>query len=154
MVTVALMRTLPLFALLLCLAGCGSTGPMAPDKLLGELETAEDGWLMAYARHDRAAMSRILSSDFRITFADGTAQTREDVIANLDRRPRRTAPEPMPHTEKRAIRILDNTAIVSGVYVNPGSDGQAERRSRYTDTWMRIQGRWRVVASHLSCAEG
>ena len=140
-------RALSLAAALLLVAGCASTAPGPPPGAEAALAAAERAWLDAYDTDDRAAMADALAPGFTIVFPNGAVQTRDDVISGLD-------PEPSVHegpshyTEDREIRVIGDTAILTGVYV--GASGTT--RMRYTDTWMWIDGRWRVVASHLSAA--
>jgi CPA1 family monovalent cation:H+ antiporter len=44
------------------------------------------------------------------------------------------------------------TAVVTGAYYEKGVDkGKSwERRGRFTDTWMNLDGRWQCIASHFS----
>lgn len=147
------MRT-PLLAAVL-LTGCATTGPSAPppDAARVQLGQAERAWLDAYDADDRAAMAETLAEGFTIVFPDGTVETRDEVIAGLDPDPGGGGADSATHyTEDRTIRVLGDTAILTGVYVNPGGPGEPDIRMRYTDTWMWIDGRWRVVASHLSHA--
>lgn len=150
----------PLLALIaLLIPGCVSvslSSAPSPERARDQLARAERAWLDAYDDDDREVMSQTLADGFTITFPDGTVQTRQDVIDGLD-------PDDSPdadgseddrshYTEGRAIRVIGRTAILSGVYVNPGDDGEPDVRMRYTDTWMWLDGRWQVVASHLSSA--
>ena len=140
-----------LLALALVLAGCAATAPTGPPAdAPAQLADAERAWLDAYVDNDREAMAEALADGFTIVFPDGTVQTRDDVIGGLVP----GAPPsdgPVHFTEDRTIRVIGDTAILAGVYVSPRPDGTAGRM-RYTDTWMWLDGRWRVVASHLSQA--
>ncbi|WP_412068796.1 nuclear transport factor 2 family protein [Rubrivirga sp. IMCC43871] len=141
------MPPVPLLAFALLIAGCAATAPTPPADAEAALAAAERAWLDAYDTNDRAAMADALADGFTITFPDGTVQTRDDVIGGLAPAP--TAAEgPTHYTEGRQIRVLGDTAILTGVYVGAGG----ETRMRYTDTWMWLDGRWHVVASHLSHA--
>ena len=93
-------------------------------------------------------MATFLAEGFTITFPGGRVDSKADVIASLDPdAPSRTGPT--HYTESRTIRLYGGTAILAGIYVNPRADG-TETRMRYTDTWMWLDQRWQVVASHLS----
>jgi ketosteroid isomerase-like protein len=53
-------------------------------------------------------------------------------------------------TTEMAARVDGNAAIVTGVFRTAGRDEQNrpfDRRSRYTDVWIRRDGRWQVWAS-------
>ena len=56
------------------------------------------------------------------------------------------------HTEEVHARAYGDTVILIGKVVEETqSDGKTEREeSRYTDTYVKRDGRWQVVASHLS----
>lgn len=142
-----------LFSLLLLgsiLAGCTSTR-QAPqgEKAEMQLARAEREWLDAYDTGDRKFMTEILADGFSITFPNGEIDSRQEVIDGLN--PSSGPQDRQSHfTEGRQIRLIGNTAILTGVYVNPGNGTRPDRRSRYTDTWMWLDGRWKVVASHLS----
>jgi ketosteroid isomerase-like protein len=53
-------------------------------------------------------------------------------------------------TSEMAARVEGNAAIVTGVFRTKGRDAQNrafDRRSRYTDVWIKRDGRWQVWAS-------
>lgn len=131
--------------LLLALAGCVTRPAVASDcaRAVEEVRRVERAWLDAYETHDSAAMQRILADDFSITHADGSIQSRDDVVASV--RTPRPVPAPSFRTDEVLGRCYGQTVILTGWVI----DGR-EHRSRYTDTYVRLGGRWRVVASHLS----
>ncbi len=48
------------------------------------------------------------------------------------------------------VRVDGNTAVVNGVFIVKGTDEKGvayERRSRYTDTWIKRDGRWQAWAT-------
>ena len=157
--TLDTMRYSVLIVVALWIAGCtsisSSTAP-SPDRAPDQLARAERAWLDAYDNDDRDMMSRLLADGFTITFADGTVRTRQDVISGLDPNEDSDAEEAEDdsshYTEGRMIRVIGRAAILSGIYVNPGDEGEPDVRMRYTDTWMWLDDRWQVVASHLSAA--
>jgi ketosteroid isomerase-like protein len=57
------------------------------------------------------------------------------------------------HTEGVQARAYGDTVILTGrVVTEYQRDGQtmSKEQQRYTDTYVRRNGRWQVVASHLS----
>ena len=50
------------------------------------------------------------------------------------------------------IRIHGNTGIITGVYHERGEDkGQPyDFHDRFTDVWMKVAGRWLLIASHYA----
>jgi hypothetical protein len=144
------MRTLALVFLLGSLVSTTVAQPVpSADSARAQLDRVERAWLDAYVENDRAAMRRFLADGFTITYPGGWVMTREQVIDSVNPE---EPPEdgPVHYTQDRSIRLIGRTAILTGIYVNPADDGRPEQRARYTDTWMWIDGRWQVVASHLS----
>jgi ketosteroid isomerase-like protein len=50
------------------------------------------------------------------------------------------------------VRMHGDTAVVTGAYREKGeSNGKSyEYHDRLTDVWMKVGGKWQVVASHYS----
>jgi uncharacterized protein (TIGR02246 family) len=123
------------------------------SKAEQEVRKLEREWLDAYEKNDAEAMDRIVAEDFTITFPNGSVQTKAQLMAMI-RAPRKGAP-PKFHTESVASRAYGDTVILTGRVVGEFQQGDKTVRdvSRYTDTYAKVGGRWRVVASHLSAAE-
>ena len=119
------------------------------------VRTLERAWLDAYEQLDTLAMDRIVADDFLITFPDGSRQTKPQILSDL--RAMRGRPGPYTtrfRTEDVASRLYGSTVVLTGIVVTISKrDGKTvEDRSRYTDTYVERNGRWQVVASHLSNA--
>ncbi|MGH7726326.1 MAG: nuclear transport factor 2 family protein [Candidatus Eiseniibacteriota bacterium] len=132
----------------------------AADSPLSKQEQAaralERAWLDAYEQLDTLAMDRIVADDFLITFPDGSRQTKPQILSDL--RAMRGRPGPYTtrfRTEDVTSRPYGSTVVLTGVVVTISKrDGKTvEDRSRYTDTYVERNGRWQVVASHLSNAQ-
>ena len=118
----------------------------------GEVLKLERAWLDAYEQRDVAAMERIVADDFTITFPEGGVQTKSQIIAQLKAPRRSTQPSYKFFTEDVQSRAYGETVILIGrVITQYERDGKTVRdQSRYTDTYVKRNGRWQVVASHLS----
>jgi len=116
-----------------------------------ELRQLERAWLDAYEKFDAEAMDRIVADDFVITFPNGGMQTKAQLM-KMVRGPRPPGGAPRLFTEETQARVYGNTVILRGRVVSEmQKDGQPQREeSRYTDTYVQTNGRWQVVASHLS----
>jgi len=128
-------------------------GQQKPDSntVEQELLRLEREWLNAYEGRDVAAMERIVADDFTLTFGDGSVIDKAQAIADLKR------PGPIDSTLKFStedvkVRVYGDTAILTGRVIEKRQrqNRDAVSESRYTDTYVRRQGRWQVVASHLS----
>jgi uncharacterized protein (TIGR02246 family) len=119
-----------------------------------EARNLERQWLDAYERHDSQAMTRIVADDFIITFPNGTMQSKLQLMQMIAN-PNPTAPKMHFYTEDVKSRSYGDTVILMGrVVTEYERDGKkVKEQSRYTDTYVRRNGRWRVVASHLSNVE-
>jgi ketosteroid isomerase-like protein len=112
-----------------------------------ELLKLERAWLDAYLKRDAAAMEQIESDDFTITHANGQVITKAQEVANL-KRSGATDSSLAFSTEDTKVRLYGDTAILTGIFVSKSKD--STERSRYTDVYVKRNGRWQVVASHLT----
>ena len=113
----------------------------------------ERSWLDAYEQLDTLAMGRIVADEFLITFPDGSSQTKPRLLADLRAQLTRSGTRTTRfHTESVRSRAFGRTVVLTGIVVITSQrDGRTrEERSRYTDTYVERDGRWQVVASHLS----
>jgi ketosteroid isomerase-like protein len=125
-----------------------------PDSTRERLAAAEQAWLDAYSANDREALAHILADEFALVLPDGTVATRDEVIGGRDLGGEFEG-VPTRYTESRIIRVVgDWMAVVSGTYASPRDARRPNERVGYTDTWVRRDGRWRLLASHLTWADG
>jgi uncharacterized protein (TIGR02246 family) len=130
-------------------AGAPIDSALSPQE--GEVRALERRWLDAYERNDTAAMTEIVADDFTITFPNGKMDRKADILSQI----RSLPPGPSSyrfHTRDVASRSYGDTVILTGIVVTESvRDGRPVREeSSYTDTYVRRNGRWQVVASHLS----
>jgi hypothetical protein len=118
----------------------------ADPKAEQELRRLEREWLNA----DAAAIERIEADDFTITYEDGSVRNKAAYLEMV--RQRKVKPNGSEWTEDSQVRVYGNTAIINGkfLYKFRDSDKEIVNESRYTDTYIRRNGRWQDVASHLS----
>jgi ketosteroid isomerase-like protein len=121
------------------------------SKAEQEVRKLERSWLDAYEKRDVAAMTAIVADDFTITFTDGSMQTKPQIIESL-KRPGGSSSKFI--TENVRSRVYGDTVILIGIVVTEWrqNDKPMTDRSRYTDTYVKRNGKWQVVASHLSNA--
>ena len=136
---------------------CGSLAAQQP-KLSGaeeEVRRLERQWLDAYEQNDAEAMERIVADDFTITFPNGAMQTKPQLMSMIKSPRRADQPRMKFHTDGVQSRAYGDTVILIGRVISEYErDGKTvKEQSRYTDTYVRRDGRWQVVASHLSNVE-
>ena len=147
------LRLVALVALILIAGGIYAA---AQDNAAQTVQKLERLWLDAYEQHDEKAMTAIVADNFVITFPDGSMQTKAQIIGSLQRPRREGGPTQKFHTEDVQARVYGDTVVLTGrVVTEYQRDGQtmSKEQQRYTDTYVKRDGRWQVVASHLSNAK-
>lgn len=135
---------------LMFLAACN--GVFAQGGPTQEVQKLERAWLDAYEQHDTKAMDAIVADDFTITFPNGSMQSKAQILASL-KGPRPAGRSIKFQTEDVQARAYGDTVILIGrVVTQYQRDGNtvSKEAQRYTDTYVKRNGRWQVVASHLS----
>jgi uncharacterized protein (TIGR02246 family) len=117
-----------------------------------EVRRLEREWLDAYEQHNAAAMDRIVADNFVITQVNGTMQSKAEILADLKASRESTLASSTFSTEDVQARVYGDTVILIGRVIQRNDrDGQTRiMQSRYTDTYVKQQGRWQVVASQLT----
>ena len=115
------------------------------------LKRLEDQWLGSYLRGDKATFDRIVAESF--TGTDESAKVRSKAQEReLIQAPPASVKASLTNKDVQ-VRIYGDTAIVTGrIVVKTQLGGQAEIsfQSRFTDTFLKRQERWQVVARHYS----
>jgi len=117
-----------------------------------ELKQLEGEWLNTYLRGDRATFDRIVADDF--------TGTDESAVLRNKAQEKELVQAPPPGgikvsltNEDVQVRIYGDTAIVTGRIVQKAERAGQDSfgfQSRFTDTFLKRQGRWQVVARHYS----
>ena len=151
------MRILSTPALLLCLAATLvlpsmtlSAAAQEKDKSDADyIRSMELKWTESYKQRQVAMLSTLLADDFVITIEDGSTYSKTGYISHSAEPGTRVD---MAEMSDLKIRMHGNTAIITGAYHERGeSNGKRyEYHDRLTDVWMKVGGKWQVVASHYS----
>jgi ketosteroid isomerase-like protein len=109
----------------------------------------ENLWNRAELNNDAPAVQLLLADDFVMTVAEGTLYNKAQMVASVADQSYR--PQALQSTGM-VVHYYGSTAVVTGAYYEKGIDkGKSwERRGRFTDTWMNLNGRWQCIASHFS----
>jgi hypothetical protein len=139
---------LPL-ALLAALTTAGNGGaPVAQNETV--LVQLQQTLARAWIDGDRATLERIIASDWRSTGPDGRMTDRPRVLSDVF--------ETRIHKIRRLeiddvnVRVFGDAAVVTGRTRGVGEFGATpyDVVIRFTDTFVRREGRWQAVASHAS----
>lgn len=114
----------------------------------GQLLYMELEWSVADQKGDTAWFERNLADDYYgVSSLTGKLNTKADDIADIKNR--KEVIESAVASDMD-VRVEGNTALVTGVYRLTGRDEKGQpmdRRIRYTDVYVKRDGRWVVIAS-------
>ncbi|MBZ5600489.1 MAG: nuclear transport factor 2 family protein [Acidobacteriia bacterium] len=117
---------------------------------------AEEQWDEAACSHNKSPET-VLADDFWGTAPDGTTYGKAEEVKDTQD-PSKSARQ--CHQIDPRVRIFgENLAMVYGkaFSVRKGKDGRdAPRCLTFTDTWLKRDGKWQVIAAHdaqISCGE-
>jgi hypothetical protein len=109
----------------------------------------ENAWNQAQLHHDSKALDALVADSFVSTDNDGVLMTKAQFLAdNKDPNYEATM---MANTDVKVL-MYSNSAVVAGIYHAKGTNsGKAfDHFGRFTDTWVKLNGKWQCVASHTS----
>jgi ketosteroid isomerase-like protein len=116
---------------------------------VADILAAERVLCAAFEAEDAAALERGLSADFTLVDSRGTLTRRADEVAALRTGAVRYG---VFRNEGTQVRLHGDAAIATGVTHVAGAQGDMgfQASFRFTDTWVRQDGRWLLAASHAS----
>jgi len=138
------------WGLLLCLLALGGTDLRAQDSVdVAQLRVLEADITTFYQQRQIERIAAMLDEDFVITFEDGSTYSKTGYIS-YNAMPSVKVAEAESLDIK--VRLHGNTAILTGVYHERGEDkGKPyDLRDRFTDVWLKKDGKWRLIASHYA----
>ena len=121
---------------------------------VGPLTELQQILAKAWLAGDRARIEQIIAPEWRLTLPDGSRTDRAVVLAQVFE----TGAHKIRRLEVDEVdaRVFGEAAIVTGRTHSVGeSDGTPyDVYIRFTDTFIRRDGRWQAVASHASLLQG
>lgn len=109
------------------------------------LFTLENDWTQAVIRRDVALMHRLTAPKWVYSDESGVMEREAGIKAFT------TGTDTVREASNENMRALiyDKSAVVIGILVmkGRGPKGPFTNRYRYTDTWVKLEGRWQCVAS-------
>ncbi|MDP9146079.1 MAG: nuclear transport factor 2 family protein [Acidobacteriota bacterium] len=108
----------------------------------------ENLWNQMQLHHDADAMGKILDEDFVLTDYDGSVLSKPKFLTSI-RDPASQLTVEM--SEDMKLHRHGDTVIVTGATHEKGTEKgkHFEHHGRFTDTWIKKNGEWICVASHL-----
>jgi len=143
------MRARIFSTLVLCLLGCFAIRDLAQEKSeVASIRALELKWVDAYKQRQIAAVAALLAEDYVITLEDGSTYGKVGFISY------NAGPLHVDIAELADVKIHlhKNIAVVTAGYHERGEFGgkSYDYHDRLTDVWMKIGGKWQLIASHYS----
>jgi len=113
------------------------------------LRVIDATWNSLRLKPDVEGLERLLRDDWLLTHSDGRVQDKADYLRELSSR---TRANQAIENQNMEVRLHGDTAVVTGTSAQAGiGHGQPwSGRFRFTRTWIRRDGAWRMLASHSS----
>jgi len=140
--------TLHIFcAIGMAVALVSSPAAAATPARASDLQTITDGeraWGQAFVHGDVAAIDRLLADDFIGVDTHGKRYDKASAMTDVRNGPNLTSDV----VTNLVVRIYSDTAVAQGDEheVGPAPDKKIYERV-FTDTWVRLNGQWRIVAA-------
>jgi ketosteroid isomerase-like protein len=133
-----------LLALILAIPMAHVFAQDADKTLAAALKKQADAWDVAIVKKDRKAIADNMSETFFMIGSSGETENKAQFVADL------TSPDITiePYTvDEFKIRIYGNTALINGATNMHGVEGGKPfvTRYRFTDTYVKEDGVWRIV---------
>ncbi|MBL7963634.1 MAG: nuclear transport factor 2 family protein [Flavobacteriales bacterium] len=145
------MRTFVLFTSALCICACERSTPPAISLITADDERSlrhlkEVQWPQAYRTQDTVLLDNILHEDFEMIDAEGNVFRKADEIAWVKSNTWRV--DSFRYEIKRLATWPNGTAIVSGI--GHMLSDSVTHTYWSSNVFVKTDGRWRAVSSHVS----
>ncbi len=136
-------------ALLCCLLVAAVSLSAQEKSDAATIRALELKWTESYKQHNIDILSSLLAEDFVITIEDGNVYSKAGYISHSADPSTKVQ---VAELSDLKVRLHGDTAVVTGAYHEKGeSNGKPyEYHDRLTDIWMKVGGKWQVVASQYS----
>lgn len=134
--------------LTICISAFASAAeaPVTDERQILALEQA---WVRALETEDRAALERIVASDFTFIEPDGSFLTRDAYLTDRANNPAETHSF---EASEMVVRILGATALVTGLStIEESLAGKRYKyKLRWKEMWVKRSGSWQVLAGQAT----
>jgi len=141
----------PVLLLAALAANAQSTQPQSEEAK--QVLALENAWNQSEVKADTKGLDLLLADDFVYTDVDGSFKNRAQWLSDVQKESLRY--EQLANRDQ-AARIYGSTAIVTGEYREKVQlkGKPVLRRGRFTDTWIKLNGTWKCVASQATLITG
>jgi ketosteroid isomerase-like protein len=131
---------LALLGVLVAVPAYAQKGNPTEQAVLKASQALDEASLM---KKDRATMERLYADDYMYTHSNGTVHNKgQDIAESMSPDQAWTAHK----SEDLKVHVYGNVAVVTGVSTLTGSSkGYVSGPRRFTEVWVRRNGRWQEV---------
>jgi ketosteroid isomerase-like protein len=145
-----------LFVIMICVLCFGSLSVLAEEAGQKEAEAyiikSEREWAESVAHGDVSVIERILADDFVGVDPDGKQYGKASMVADTREAPKVFVSN---HVNEVKVRFYGDAAVAQGNEWERRAGSPKRGRFVWTDTWIRRNGKWQIVAAEdLIVAEG
>ena len=139
---------------ILLLLACSALVVLAENQSTSaeEIISFEKARLAAFAQADKAAFDRMMADDATVTHSSGGVSNKA-VLMGVMRPSTPENPLPALTIEEPKARLYGDAAVLTGILVETAKDGRRELVLRFTNTYVKKEGRWQMVAGQLTKAK-
>ena len=107
----------------------------------------DNSWNRALEGKDVKALDLLLADTLKSVDIDGSMQTKAEFLASI--KASNYAPPAHAVTEQSSVDVYGDSAVVVGIFRTTGTSKGRKyvKRERFVDTWTRINGTWKCVAT-------
>jgi ketosteroid isomerase-like protein len=129
--------------------GQSDAGASGDKNVKEHLVQLKRDWGRAYVRRDAYLLEQILADEYTVTDANGQTKSRAEIMADF--KTGDTTYEATSYDDAR-VRIYGDVAVVAGRGMVKGRNKTGSFHSQYfsTNVFVRRNGRWQAVATHIS----
>lgn len=134
------------------LAQSESKAASSKRSVAGQLIELERQLSEALVREDAAVLDRLWSNDLVFTFPDGKVSNKAQRLAGQKPAAQPTPSESTTSNDEVKVYPYGNTAVVTVLSTWRGKANNQEYSSQFqaTHVWTTQEGRWQLVAAHVS----
>jgi ketosteroid isomerase-like protein len=137
-----------LLLLLACLL-FGQTKPPAAQNAVPEVTALEKAWLDAGRQYEVSWFERNIADSYISTDENGVVTDKATMITDVKSKASKF--ESLSY-ETLKVQAYGDAAVATGITVVKGTYKGKDNSGKYpwTDTWVKLAGRWQCVAGHSS----
>ncbi len=111
------------------------------------VKALEEKWAAAASNNDVAEVASILADSVTAIGSDGTMRNKSELVATMKTRKYESAV-----AEDIKVQVFGDAAVATGIWRAKGTEsGQPfSETERFTDTYTKMGGQWKCVATHSS----